>query len=75
MSFEEMIITLNDVSTLLGIPVVGRSISSSVDKLLDKDAVILLVNELGVLSEQTVEELASVQGQSVRMEWLRDLFS
>ncbi|RWR73218.1 serine/threonine-protein phosphatase 7 long form [Cinnamomum micranthum f. kanehirae] len=72
MLFGEMTITLDNVSTILGIPVTGKSVS--VEQLSFERAMTLVEHGLGVTSQQAHEELVGVQGSSVRLEWLRDLF-
>lgn len=72
MPFGEMTITLDDVSTILGIPVTGKSVS--VDPLSFERSKILVEHGLGVTSQQAHEELVGVRGSSVRLEWLRDLY-
>lgn len=73
MPFGEITITLDDVSCLLGIPVVSRVIYIPYKLILD-DAVILVSVQLGVLVEDAREELVHVRGTSVRLEWLRSIF-
>lgn len=51
MPFREMTITLDVVSCLLGIPVVGRAISTPIEKLLFKDGVSVMATKLGVSPE------------------------
>lgn len=75
MTFREMTIHLDDVSTLLGISIVGRSISLHIKRLSNRGVVIFLVSKLRVLLEHAAKELAGIWGQSMHMEWLRDLFS
>lgn len=66
-----MTITLDDVDTLIGIPVVGRSVNpSTVD-----DLMILVMRILGVTRRAAMDELEQVRGTSVRLEWLRANFS
>lgn len=75
MPFREMTITLDDVWSLFGIPVIGRAVSTSIERLLDKDVVSLVVTQLGVSPQQAVEELGAARGQFVWLEWLRVLIS
>ena len=72
MPFGEMTITLDDVGTILGIPVTGRSVS--VEQLSFERSKTLVEHGLGVTSQQAHEELVGVRGSSVRLEWLRDLY-
>ena len=72
MPFGEMTITLDDVNTILGIPVTGKSVS--VEQLSYERSKTLVEHGLGVTSQQAQEELLGVRGTSVRMEWLRDLY-
>ncbi|RWR97750.1 serine/threonine-protein phosphatase 7 long form isoform X1 [Cinnamomum micranthum f. kanehirae] len=67
-----MTITLDDVSTILGIPVTGKSLAMK--QLSFERAKTLIEHGLGVTSQQAHEELVAVRGSSVRLEWLRDLF-
>lgn len=66
-----MTITLDDVSTILGIPIIGKAVS--VEQLSFERSKTLVEHGLGVTS-QAHEELVGVRGSSVRLEWLRDLF-
>ena len=72
MPFGEMTITLDDVSTILGIPVTGKAVS--VEQLSFERSKTLVEHGLGVTSQHAHEELVGVWGSSVRLEWLRDLF-
>jgi len=67
-----MTITLDDVPTLVGIAVMGRSVSRP--QILT-DAKDMLVNLLGVSEQDARDELGLVRGSSVRLEWLRFKFS
>ena len=71
MSFGDMTITLDDVATLIDIPVVGRSVNT----LPMEDATKLPMRTLGVTQRVADDELGLVQGTSVRLEWLRSNFS
>ena len=71
MPFGEMTITLDDVGTILKIPVTRKSVL--VEQLSFKEAKTLVEHGLGVTSQQAHEDLAAVRGSSVRLEWLRDL--
>ena len=67
----EMTITLDDVFCITRIPITGSLVrSEAVD-----DPVRLLVDALGVSREQALEKLGRLRGQSVRLEWLRVIFS
>ncbi|XP_028103315.1 protein MAIN-LIKE 1-like [Camellia sinensis] len=67
-----MSVSLNDVSTILGIPVTGTSVSTN--KLSRDEAAKVLVKSLGVLEDDAVVELKGARGQSVRLEWLHEKF-
>lgn len=74
MPFGDMTITLDDVSCLLRILVVDRAVSLPQKLSLDA-AVTLVFVQLGVSDENAREELVIVWGTSVRLEWLRVIFS
>lgn len=67
-----MTITLDDVGTILGVLLTGKSVS--IEQLSFEQAKTLVEHGLGVTSQQAQEELAVVRGSSVRLKWLRDLF-
>lgn len=68
-----MTITLDDISCLLGISVIGRAVS--IFHKLSVDVTVALVSvELGVSVEDAREDLVAVRGTSVRLEWLRSIF-
>ncbi|KAL7251008.1 hypothetical protein ACSBR1_012932 [Camellia fascicularis] len=69
----EMTMTLDDVGTILGIPIIGRSVSATT--LTDQQAHALVVDALGVDDTEATKELSSARGQSVKLEWLRNKFS
>ncbi|XP_028096033.1 protein MAIN-LIKE 2-like [Camellia sinensis] len=69
----EMTMTLDDVGTILGIPITGRSVSAAT--LTDQQAHALVVDALGVDDAEATEELSSARGQSVKLEWLQTKFS
>ncbi|RWR83521.1 serine/threonine-protein phosphatase 7 long form isoform X1 [Cinnamomum micranthum f. kanehirae] len=69
-----MTITLDDVATILQIPIIGQSVSYNAISTV-ADAQSLLVFALGVKLEEAHDELVLAQGQSVRMEWLRSRIS
>ncbi|XP_028076296.1 protein MAIN-LIKE 2-like [Camellia sinensis] len=73
LTVSEMTMTLDDVGTILGIPITGRSISAAT--LTDQQAHALVVDALGVDDAKATEELSSARGQSVKLEWLRTKFS
>lgn len=66
--FREMIITLDDVSALLSILMVGNNVSSN---LRGRDVHKLVARTLGVTE---VEAKHEVQGRSLKLEWLRSKF-
>ncbi|KAL7205075.1 hypothetical protein ACSBR2_018069 [Camellia fascicularis] len=70
--FGEMSPTLDDVSVILGIPVIGKSVSCK--KLSNVDAANLLVEALGVTIDETNIALKVARGQSIKVEWLRQRF-
>lgn len=75
MPFGEMTITLDDVSTLLAIPVVGRTVTSNIQDDDDENtAVNLLRSTLGVTVAEASNELSLARGFVVRLEWLRSRF-
>ena len=74
MPFGEMFISLDDVATILGIPVTGHSVAYH-GRMSYQDAHSLLVDHLGVNPNEANDELQQVRGQSVRLEWLRGRFS
>ena len=67
MSFGKMTTTLDDVPTLVGIPVMGRSVSLP-QRITDSQE--LLVSLLDVSPGEAKDELGLVPGNSVRLEWL-----
>lgn len=73
MPFGEMTITLDDVASIIGIPVTGWTVSYN-DRMAYNEAQVLLVDALGVESIEAHDELIQVQGQSVRLEWLWEMF-
>ncbi|XP_028078009.1 protein MAIN-LIKE 1-like [Camellia sinensis] len=70
--FGEMSPTLDDVSLILGIPVIGKSVSCK--KLSNVDAGNLLVEALGVTIDEANVALKVARGQSIKVEWLRQRF-
>lgn len=73
MTFGEMTITLDDVSTILGIRITGKAIACR--RMTNKEAQELLVKALGVSAKEAHEEITSVRGQTVGLEWLKKKFS
>ena len=69
-----MMITLNDVVAILGISVIGASVSLAYDRIIDREAEDLLVELLGVPQVDAPQEVLSVRDQSVRLEWLKGSF-
>lgn len=70
---EEMTITLDDVSCLLHLVVIGKPIDH-VPLLFDKEAMeILLMTHLGISRETKVATVTNV-GAKVRLTWLEDLY-
>ena len=69
-----MMITLDDVVAILGISVIGASVSLAYDRMSDQEAEDLLVELLGVPQVDAHQEVLSVCGQSVRLEWLKSHF-
>ncbi|XP_028075300.1 protein MAIN-LIKE 1-like [Camellia sinensis] len=67
-----MTITLDDDATILGLPIVGKSIS--VRKLSKRRAVTLVVNTLEIDEQEVKHEMSTAGGNSVRLEWLRAHF-
>lgn len=70
MSFREMTITLDDVSVLLVIPVIGRTVSRSLQDDDDNNAMTLLFRTLLVTAAKARDELRLARGCRVRLEWL-----
>ncbi|XP_028060355.1 protein MAIN-LIKE 1-like [Camellia sinensis] len=69
MTVSEMTLTLDDVGTILGLPIVGKSVS--IPDVTDHHGVTLLVYGLGITERAAHEEVSSAGGNSVRLEWLR----
>ncbi|XP_028109334.1 protein MAIN-LIKE 2-like [Camellia sinensis] len=68
----EMTITLDDVATILGLPIIGKSIS--VRKLSERWAIALVVNTLEIDEQDVRHEICNAGGNSVRLKWLRAHF-
>ncbi|KAL7206122.1 hypothetical protein ACSBR2_018933 [Camellia fascicularis] len=64
--------TLDDVSVILGIPVIGKSVSCK--KLSNVDVANLLVEASGVTIDEANVALKVAQGQFIKVEWLRQQF-
>ncbi|XP_028119627.1 protein MAIN-LIKE 2-like [Camellia sinensis] len=73
MTVGEMTLTLDDVGTILGLPIVGKSVS--VPDVTDHHGVTLLVYGLGITERAAYEEVSTVGGNLVRLEWLRNQFA
>ncbi|RWR76121.1 serine/threonine-protein phosphatase 7 long form isoform X1 [Cinnamomum micranthum f. kanehirae] len=69
-----MSISLDDVATILAIPVTGRFVAYH-GRMSYHDVHSLFVDTLGVDPNEANDELQQVLGQSVRLEWLRGRFS
>ncbi|XP_028091201.1 protein MAIN-LIKE 1-like [Camellia sinensis] len=69
----EMTLTLDDVGTILGLPIVGKSVS--VPDVTDHHGVTLLVYGLGITERVAHEEVSSAGGNLVRLEWLQSQFA
>ncbi|XP_028097190.1 protein MAIN-LIKE 1-like [Camellia sinensis] len=69
MTVGEMTLTLDDVGTILGLPIVGKSVS--VPNVTDHHGVTLLVYGLGITERVVYEEVSTAGDNSVRLEWLR----
>ncbi|RWR97226.1 serine/threonine-protein phosphatase 7 long form [Cinnamomum micranthum f. kanehirae] len=72
MPFGEMTIILDDVASILGIPVMGQTVCYN-ERMAYEEAQALLVDALGVKLAEAHEELMQVWGQSVRLEWLSEM--
>ncbi|XP_028055711.1 protein MAIN-LIKE 1-like [Camellia sinensis] len=66
MTVGEITLTLDDVGTILGLPIVGKSVS--VPDVTDHHGVTLLVYDLGITERAAHEEVFSAGGNSVRLE-------
>ncbi|CAL2235637.1 unnamed protein product [Prunus armeniaca] len=73
MPFGEMTITLDDVSSILGIPVSGAAVAPLGDD--DDTNFELLVKYLGVTDEEANEQLHKYSDEYVSLSWLRVRFS
>ncbi|XP_028059583.1 protein MAIN-LIKE 2-like [Camellia sinensis] len=72
LTLREMTITLDDVANILGLPIVGKSIS--VCKLSKRRTIALVVSTPEIDEQEVRHEMSSVRGNSVRLEWLRAHF-
>ncbi|XP_028067632.1 protein MAIN-LIKE 1-like [Camellia sinensis] len=72
LTVREMTITLDNVTTILGFPIVGKSIS--VRKLSERRAIALVVNALEIDEQDVRHEICTAGGNSMRLEWLRTHF-
>ncbi|XP_014500477.1 protein MAIN-LIKE 1-like [Vigna radiata var. radiata] len=68
----QMTITLDDVSTLLHLPVLGQL--CDLEELEFEEARTALVDLLGVDGGTTVAEVEDARGTKVRLSWLRDIY-
>ena len=68
----EMTITLDDVSSILHIPIVGQF--PTYEALSYNEAKDLLIELLGVSESKANEELKESRGPQVRMSWLREVY-
>ncbi|XP_028081231.1 protein MAIN-LIKE 2-like [Camellia sinensis] len=66
MTVGEMTLTLDDVGTILSLPIVGRSVS--VPDVTDHHGVTLLVSGLGITERVAHEEVSTAGGNSVRLD-------
>ncbi|WVZ15566.1 hypothetical protein V8G54_013132 [Vigna mungo] len=71
-SHGEMMTTLDDVSTLLHLPVLGQLYD--LEELEFEEAHIALVEMLGVDGGTTGTEMEDARGTKVRLYWLRDIY-
>ncbi|KAL7177638.1 hypothetical protein ACSBR2_030908 [Camellia fascicularis] len=69
----EMTMTLDNVGTILGILITGRSVSAATWT--DQQTHALVVAALGVDDAEATEELSSARGKSIKLEWLRIKFN
>ncbi|XP_058772053.1 protein MAIN-LIKE 1-like [Vicia villosa] len=73
MPFDEMTITLDDVSCLLHIPIRGELVDP--DKVvIDYDAIHLVVELFGVSLSDASSEVSSVRGPYYKLDWLKQVF-
>ncbi|XP_028099019.1 protein MAIN-LIKE 1-like [Camellia sinensis] len=73
MTVGEMTLTLDDVGTILGLSIVGKSVS--VPDVTDHHGVTLLVYGLGITECAAYEDVSTTGGNLVRLEWLRSQFA
>lgn len=74
MSFGEMTITLDDVSCLLHIPCMGYFCNLT-HGFTDSDLITMPIDLLGVLLEESAEEVRSCRGAYYRLDWLNVIFT
>ncbi|XP_028090018.1 protein MAIN-LIKE 1-like [Camellia sinensis] len=73
MAVGEMTLTLDDVGTILSLPIICRSVN--VPDVTDYHGVTLLVSGLGITERVAHGEVCTVGENSVRLEWLRSQFA
>src|SRR4051812_19189364 len=73
MSFDEMTITLDDVSYLLHLPIKGELVDPDY-VVTDHDAITLTVELFGVSLRDASTEASSVRGPYYRLDWLKQVF-
>ncbi|XP_028081978.1 protein MAIN-LIKE 1-like [Camellia sinensis] len=73
MTVGEMTLTLDDVGTILSLPIVRRSVSAP--DVTDLHGVTLLVSGLGITEHVAHDEVSTAGGNLVRLEWLRSQFA
>lgn len=70
MPYSEMLITLDNVNTIIGIPVTGKLVSTN--SLSIERVVSLVSSTLGVSPEDAHNELLGAWGNLMRLKWLGD---
>ncbi|XP_028076188.1 protein MAIN-LIKE 1-like [Camellia sinensis] len=73
MTVGEMTLTLDNVGTIFSLPIVSRSVS--VPDVTNLHGATLLVFGLGITERVAHDELSTVGGNLVRLEWLRSQFA
>ncbi|XP_058757837.1 protein MAIN-LIKE 1-like [Vicia villosa] len=73
MSFGEMTITLDDVSCLLHVPIMGELVDPDF-VVTDYDAIHNAVELFGVSLSEASEEASSVRGPYYKLDWLKQVF-
>ena len=72
MLIREISITLNDVASVLHLPIIG--VFHTYDAI-DVDQIVeLLVELLGVTTQKEVDEIQQCKGACVRLAWLQDIY-